>query len=195
LIWLLGAAAAACLIALRVTQRGKLAIAALGAAAAILLLLGLDACIVTDVERIEQTLHDLLAAVRRSDGDAVLPLLTDDVALTQGDSPTTLLGSARQALEGAFTRATIQATLRDIEFEFLHTDRPRISAGQLTRQGKADFRLYAKGTLRSSGIPFGTDAEGSDWSLGFREDQGAWKVSRITAVRLPRGATLHLASP
>jgi hypothetical protein len=196
LVWVLGAVGVGCLVALRITQRGRYLVLAFGCVAAALLLLAVDALVLTDVERIEHVLDELVSASRRSDADAALSLLTDDVSLTQGSSlPDTPPSAARRSLEGTITRSIIHDTLDDVRFDFIHIDNPTITAGQITRQGRAEFRLYAKGTVHSRGFSFATDAEGSDWSLGFREVGGQWKVSRITAVRLPRGASLPLAAP
>ena len=54
--------------------------------------------------------------------------------------------------------------------------------------GRADFRVFMAGTMHYGGmnINFATDAGGTDWSLGFREVDGRWKVASITATRIPR---------
>lgn len=186
LIWICAFAIPASLLALRVTQQGKFLFLALGALGLAALLLLIDTLVVTDTERIEQTLEQLIAATRRSDGDAFNALLTTDVSLGQNSGSTNLSGAA--------ARAVIKATLEATEFDFITIGKRAISAGRLTRQGTADFRVFTAGTIQ--GTRFGTNPnEGSDWSLGFREVDGAWKVSRITAVRLPSNASLPLVQP
>lgn len=193
LIWLAAIVALASLVALRVTQRGKYALVALAMVVVSAVLLVVDALVVTDVERIHDTLSKLVAAVRHSDTEAVLALLTDDVTLDQDSASTSIIRSARPDFEGTFTRAAIRGILASLRFDALSIERPVVTAGRLTRLGKAEFRLFAKGNIEPSGAPFGT--LDSEWSLGFREVDGVWKVSRITPLRLPQGTGMALPRP
>ncbi len=197
-----GVVALACLIALRITQQGKYLVWAGGALGLALLVIVIEQLWVTDAERVEAVVYDLGRAVRRSDADAVLAHLTPDVTLTQqgatfgGDQ----LRLVRKVLPRANpdmanpARAAIRLTLKNTQFDFVSISHMEASVGKLSRQGKADFRVTTAGSFESSGVRFNfaTDASGTDWSLGFREENGRWLVDSITATRLPRGWRLPL---
>lgn len=188
-----------CLILLKTSQQGKYLLYA-----AILAVLSLSVGIieriwVTDAERVEAVIYQLTDAVRRSDADATLGLLTADVSLTQtsltiGGRRQTALGKAvRGRLDGGEAnpaRVVISNAVRDAKFDFLNVSRLQARAGALSRQGRADFRVFVAGSVLGPGgvqYNFATDGSGTDWSLGLREEDGQWRVDSITATRLPRG--------
>jgi hypothetical protein len=197
-----GVVALVCLIALRITQQGKFLVWAGGALGLALLVIVIEQLWVTDAERVEAVVYDLGRAVRRSDADAVLAHLTPDVTLTQQGS--TLGGEQLSLVRKVFpkadpdttnlARSAIRLTLKNAQFDFLSISHLEASVGKLSRRGKADFRVTTSGSFESSGIHFNfaTDASGTDWSLGFREENGRWLVDSITATRLPRGWRLPL---
>lgn len=209
LVYALGAVAVACLVALKVTQQGKYLVWALGAVAASLLLVGLDALIETDRERLEGVLHELANAAAKSDADAVLGLLTDDVSLTQGghtigdgqavDLARRTKGAAARLLTKINpTRMLIRATLEGTKFDFVRVTRVESEIGSISRQGRARFRVYASGSIAgpSAQYNFATDGSGSDWEIGAREvAPGVWKIHRVTALRVPGGRLPMINSP
>ena len=78
----------------------------------------------------------------------------------------------------------------------MHIQDLQTSAGRQTRRGKAEFRIYAKGTLRTSMATCNVGTANSTWSLGFQETEpGVWKVNRITPVSMTEGAVLIPRSP
>jgi hypothetical protein len=91
-------------------------------------------------------------------------------------------------LSGETTRSLIQANLSRASFDFLHISDLQVSAGRKTRRGKAEFRVYAKGTLQTPLATYNMGTANSTWSLGFQESApGVWKVNRITPMSLPQG--------
>jgi hypothetical protein len=198
----LGMLALVFLFLLRITQDGKYLLRAGIALGVALLVVVIEQLWVTDAERIEAVVHDLGRAVRRSDADAVLAMLTPDVTITQ--QGTTIGGAQLNAVRKVFpkidpdtanpARAMIRATVKNAQFDFLTITRLQASAGQLTRRGKAEFRVMASGSIEGAGVRFNfaTDTSGTDWSLGFREENGRWMVESIIATRLPRGWRIPL---
>ena len=195
LVSVLGALAGGLLIALKVTQNGKYLI---GAGVAILLavaVLGIEHFWVTEAEKIEAIVLDMGRAVKRADAEAALQLMTPDVTLIQGGSTLGVpqLRTMQKVAPGIDVaavnpaRALIRAAIDDTTFDIVSISRVRTHAGKLTRMGTADFRVYASGTHRTGqgAFNFATGTSGSDWSMGFREVDGQWKIDRITAVRLP----------
>lgn len=191
----LGMLAVAFLIALRFTQQGKYLIAALTCLALCAMLLIVEHLWVTDAERIEAVVYDLGRAAARSDADAALALMTPDVTFSHGDFT---LGGPQSGLARRFlprvdpaivnpARALVGTALKNTKFDFVTITRLRANAGRLTRQGTAEFRVFAAGVGEVGGLSgaFATDAGGTDWSLGFREEKGRWMIDRITATRLP----------
>lgn len=192
----LGVAALGCLIALRVTQQGKYLIGALAAGGLLLVLLAVERAWVTENERVEAVIVELGRAVGESDADAALALLAPDVSLTQGT--VTVGGRQARAVQrllpgmdpGAANpaRAVIASAIRNARFDTLSITRLQTHAGRLTRRGQANFRVFAMGTIEGEGVRwnFATDASGTDWTAGLREEDGRWLIESITAVRVPR---------
>ncbi len=194
---ILGLIAVGSLIALKVTQQGKFLVWATVLGVLALVVLAVEALWVTDNERIEAVVYDLARAVSRSDPDAVEAHLAPEVTISQG--ATTLdekraRGLARlvagELIRGNIAKSLIRSTLDDLKFDVLYVGQLETNAGALTRQGTAEFRVYASGSFQGSYAQynFATDASGTDWSLGFRETEpGVWKVTRITPIRVPGG--------
>ena len=99
-------------------------------------------------------------------------------------------------LSGEATPELIRANLANAAFNFIHVQDLQASAGQQTRRGKAEFRIYAEGTLRTSLATYNVGTANSTWSLGFQESEpGVWKVNRITPVSMTEGVALIPRSP
>jgi ketosteroid isomerase-like protein len=166
-------------VALRVTQQGKYlirAMVAVGLAAAVVVIEWLW---VTDNERIEQVVYDLRRAVLDSDAETALAHMTPDVEFSRRD----------MAMFGEATRELVRRNLSQTRFEFLRISNMETSAGRQSRRGKAEFRVFAKGSLHTPQTTMNIGTANSVWSLGFRETEpGVWKVSRITPVQIPNDA-------
>ncbi len=175
LLILLGVPAAGFLIALRVTQDGRHLIRAGVLGGLMLLVLGVEYLWVTDNERIEQTVKDLAAAVRDSDVDAVESYLAPDVSLSQRS----------QTLDEGVGISSRLEVLRDVKFDFLRVSSIEAHANPQSRTGTAVFRVLAGGSARYGMGEQNFGSINSEWSLGFREKDGKWKVTRITPLRLP----------
>jgi hypothetical protein len=171
--------AGAFLVALNVTQQGKHLIyagVALGLAVAVLVTEWLW---VTDNERIEEVIYSLRRAVLNGDTEAILACMAPTVQYLQGDV----------AFSEEATRDLIRANLGHARLDFLRISDLQISAGHQSRRGKAEFRVLARGTLRSSGNVGDVGTAVSTWSLGFVETEpGFWKVNRISPISVPIGA-------
>ncbi len=174
------------LMALKVTQQGKhlvWALTALGLAVAVVVI---ERMWVTDNERIENVVYELRRAVLVANPEDVLAQLTPDVEYVQDGI----------SLSGEATRELIRANLANAAFDFVHVQDLQTSAGRQTRRGKAEFRIYAKGTLRTSLATYNVGTANSTWSLGFQETEpGIWKVNRITPVSMTEGVALIPRSP
>lgn len=174
------------LIALRSTGRGKYLIwagASLGLAGLLVLVEWLW---LTDDERIEQVVGDLRWSVAASDFEGVLVHLTPDVEYTQGDT----------SLAGEGARALVRGTLGRAKFDFVRVSDLRVSHGEQSRRGTAEFRVYAKGTLDTSLATLNVGTADSSWSLGFEETSpGVWKVNRITALSGTQGLSNSRPTP
>jgi ketosteroid isomerase-like protein len=172
-------------VALRVTQQGKYLVWALSAAGLAVAVVAIERFWVTDSERIERVVYDLRRAVLASDAEAVLKHLTPDVQYVQNGTP----------LSGEATRELIRTNLGNASFDLVHLRELQTSAGRQTRRGKAEFRLMAKGRLRTSMATYDVGTADSTWSLGFQETgPGEWKVNRITPVLVPEGVR-NIAAP
>jgi len=169
------------LMALKVTQQGKYlawALTALGLAVAVVVI---ERIWVTDNERIESVVYELRRAVLAANPEDVLAQLTPDVEYVQDGI----------SLSGEATRELIRANLANAAFDFVHVQDLQTSAGRQTRRGKAEFRIYAKGTLRATLATYNVGTANSTWSLGFQETEpGVWKVNRITPVSMTEGMAL-----
>jgi hypothetical protein len=183
------------LVAVWLTQQGKYLVAGLGLLALAGLVLLFEWLWVTEAERVEAVIRDLGRAVARSDAQAVLDLMAPEVALSQGSLS---IGGPQVRAMKRFVpgldadrinpaRALIRSIISETRFDFLSIRDLRTQAGKLTRRGKADFRVYTSGSYRSpvGQLNFATGPNGTDWSVGLREEEGLWKIDRITAVRLP----------
>ena len=173
--------AGACLMTLKVTQQGKYlvwALTALGLAVAVVVI---EHFWVTDNERIERVVYELRQAVLAANPEGVVAQLTPDVEYVQDGT----------SLTGDATRELIRANLANTSFDFVHIQDLQTSAGRQTRRGKAEFRVYAKGTLRTALASYGVGTANTTWSLGLQETEpGVWKVNRITPVSIMEGVTL-----
>ena len=181
--------AAVGLVALRLTQQGKFLMIALGALGLAGGLWLVDRLWVTDVERIEEVVHNLAAAVARSDKEAVVQLLDSQVSLSQESN-------GGEIARGAPAIALIRATLANVKFDYVKVRNLGTTAGALSGQGKCDFQVDTMGSVAgpSATMNFMTGPAASDWSLGFiRTPDGSWKVQRITAMRLPGRVNLKNA--
>jgi hypothetical protein len=174
----LGLIALACFVAVQLTQQGKYLIwglSALGVMSAVLLF---EWYWVTDVERIEAVVYSLRDEVLANDSQGVLSHLTDDVEYVQNGS----------SLNASLTRQLIDSNLQNAHFDFIQISNLQISAGQQTRRGQAQFRLFAKGSIQMSVGSINVGTANSIWSLGFQETKpGVWMVNRITPVLIPEG--------
>lgn len=194
------------LVALKVTGRGKFLVWGLSAVGLAALLFVIEAVWVTDNERIESVVFDIADAASHGDVDRVLGHLAPDLVLEQGGdtlSRSQTQGLASRLVAGAVAlvgrgdaaRALIRGALSETRFDFIHIGQVEAHANRLSRLGTANFRAYASGSIQTSAaqLNFATDANGTDWSFGFREVKpGVWQVTRITAVHLPRGANLTM---
>jgi ketosteroid isomerase-like protein len=162
-------------VALNVTQQGKYLVRAGIVIGLALILVAVDWFWVTDNERIEKVVYDLRRAVQNSDVDGVLSHMAPNVQYLQGET----------ALSEDATRALIEANLSQTHFEFVRISDLQTSAGQQSRRGKAEFRVFTRGqTAGSAGLLDGI----TTWSLGFQETEpGVWKVNRISPISMPQG--------
>jgi hypothetical protein len=165
--------AAAFLMALKVRQQGKYLVWALTALGLALAVVVVEQLWVTDNERIESVVYELRRAVLAADPEGILMQLTPDVEYVQDGI----------SLSGEATRGLIRGNLANTSFDFVHIHDLQTSAGRQTRRGKAEFRVYAKGTMRTPLVTYNMGTASSTWSLGFQETEpGVWKVNRITPV-------------
>jgi hypothetical protein len=173
--------AGAFLVAVNITQRGKYLIYAGVVFGLALSVVAVEWLWITDNERIEQVVYDLRRAVQNSDSDGVLAHMAPGVQYLQGDT----------ALSEAATRALIHANLSHARFEFVRISDLQTSAGQQSRRGKAEFRVFTRGRFDRPGEMAGMTDVGTQvttWSLGFQETEpGVWKVNRISPVSMPQG--------
>ena len=89
------------------------------------------------------------------------------------------------ALSEDATRALIRTNLSHTHFDFVRISDLQTSAGQQSRRGKAEFRVFTRGrAVDSAGHLDGL----TTWSLGFQETEpGVWKVNRISPISMPQG--------
>jgi hypothetical protein len=178
--------AGAFLLALKVTQQGKYAIragVALVLAAAVVLI---EWVWVTDNERIEQVVYDLGRAVQSSDNERVSRVLAHMM-------PTVQYLQGETVLDADGTRAMIQQSLSNTQFNFVRISDLQASAGRQSRRGLAEFRVISSGSLNTPHGMVDTGHSVTAWSLGFQETEpGVWKVNRITPVSVPYGGLLAM---
>src|SRR5271157_957768 len=178
--------AVALLVALRVTQQGKYLVWALMALGLAVVVVVIERVWVTDNERIESVVYELRRDVLAAKPEEGLAQLTPDVEYVQDGI----------SLSGEATRELIRANLANAALDFVHVQDLQTSARRQTRRGKAEFRIYAKGTLRTSMATYNVGTANSTWSLGFQETEpGVWKVNRITPVSMTEGVALVPRSP
>ncbi len=174
----LGVVAVASLIALRVTQRGKFLLAAAVSLALALVVVVIERAWVTQGERIALVVEDLRRAVEASDVEGVTRHLTPDVQFVQGD----------RTVGSAMTRAFLRSTLENAGLDFVRVSGLTTAAFPQSRRGTAEFRVMAKGSLKTQVGTAPIGSAGSEWSLGFQETSpDVWKVNRITPISVPRG--------
>lgn len=184
--------ALACLIALKFSQQGKYLIWAGAAFGLALVVVVVEQFWVTDNERIEATVFELARGVRQSDADAVAALMTPDAIIeldpgSIGDGNIAMkyiVGILRHFRGLKITPELLRRQLEPLTFDTLWVSRLEANAGRESRRGTATFRVHASG-IRNEGSgtwTFATPASGTQWSLGFREVDGRWKVDRISPV-------------
>ena len=173
----LGLAALGCLLAMRVTQQGKFLIWAGSLAAAAGLIFAIDQFWVTDAERVEAVVHDLARAVEASDVDRIKSHLDDKVTL----------GMKGHTTDASFVLRVALGMLKNTHFDFVRVAQLTTEAGSQTKRGSAEFKVSASGIFNEGGSQMPLGSLGTEWSLGFREESpGVWKVTRITAIAVPR---------
>ena len=166
-------------VAFNVTRLGKHLVRAGIALALVLVVVAVEWFWVTDNERIEQVVYDLRRAVLSSDVEGALSHMAPNVQYLQGDT----------ALSEDATRALIEANLSHARFEFVRISDLQTSAGQQSRRGKAEFRVFTRGQLSSSSGLTNIGTAVTTWSLGFQETgPGVWKVNRISPISIPPGS-------
>lgn len=170
-------ASACCFVALRVRQDGKYLIWGLGALGLTGATLAFEWLWVTDVERIEGIVYDLRRSLLASDSQRILAHLTPDAQFVQAGS----------SMTPEATRALITGNVSLAKFDLVRVRGLQASAGQRTRRGKAEFKVFARGSIQGP-LGFGglSGAADSTWSLGFEETKpGVWKINRITPISAP----------
>lgn len=136
----------------------------LGALAASLVLLALQAVVVTDHERIVQLLNALADAAERADLDTIEPSIDESYHDSHGDRATLLV-----RIRDRLTRYTIRNA--------------SLSAFEITVDGDeatAAFRVIADVNDRDSSFP----ATPSRWEVSLIRRGGVWRVRSIRLLRL-----------
>ena len=171
--------AGAFVIALNVTKRGKYLVSAGIAFSLALAVVLIEWMWVTDNERIEMVVYDVRRAVLNSDAEAVIAHLAPQATYQQGET----------SLSTKMTRELIRNNVSHIRLEFARISELETSVGQQSRRGKAEFRVFTRGSLRtSSDVIDGIPAVTTGWSLGFQETEpGVWKITRISPLSIPKG--------
>jgi len=185
LVTVLGLIGLGFLVALWITRQGKQLIRAGIALGLALLVLGVEHLWVTDNERIERVVYDLGQAVEASDADAVVSHLAPDVVFA---GETDYVSRRLSSLDSGSIVQAIRSELENCKFERVRISRLNANAGALTRQGTAEFEVFAIGSFKTPFATqnFTTPISGMEWSLGFREtNPGVWKVTRITPISSP----------
>jgi hypothetical protein len=116
--------------------------------------------------------------VLNANAEAVLAHMAPTVQYLQGDV----------ALSEDATRDLVRANIDNARLDFVRISDLQISVGHQSRRGKAEFRVFARGSLQAPFTANGSTAV-STWSLGFVETEpGVWKVNRISPISIPVGA-------
>jgi len=169
--------AGAFLIALYTTQQGKYLISGAVALGLALLVVLIEWLWVTDTERIEQVVYDIRGAVLKSDAEGVLAHLAPNVQYVHGDT----------VLSGDLTRDMIRKAVSNARFDFIRIANLETSVAPQARRAKAEFRVFARGTVGFSPTTADSGTAVSTWSLGFQESAPhVWKVNRISPVSIPQ---------
>lgn len=172
----LGMAALVCLVALKVTQQGKFLIWAGALGAVGVLVFAFEWFYVTDAERVEAVVYDLAKAIEASDVDRIKTHLDDQVTI----------GMRGRTMDGSLTLRLVLPMLRQSRFDFVRVSHLTTSAGSQTKRGSAEFKVTATGTFQEGGSEIPLASPATEWSLGFSErTPGVWKVTRVTALKLP----------
>ena len=172
----LGFAAACCLIALRVTQQGKFMVWAGTLAAVALAIFGVEQYWVTDAERVERVVYDLARAVEASDVERIKSHLDEHVTA----------GMSGKLIDASIPLRIVLPMLSRTRFDFVRIGQLSTTAGSQTKMGTATFKVTASGTFNEGGSEIPLGSLGTEWALGFREESpGVWKVTRITAIKIP----------
>ena len=181
----LGLAALMFVVLLKVTQQGKYLIFAGVAVAILLVWLAIERVWVTDAERIEDVVYGLAKAVERSDAAAAAEFLAPECRLeARTDSEDLSVRVVTGILAGPVTRQRLDQHLPELRFDYVKVTYLRTHAGAQTRLGTADFVVHSMGTQKE--LPHAsliTPPAGMHWSMGLREIDGVWKVTRITPGR------------
>jgi len=168
------------LIAMKVTADGKYLVRALivlGLAAGVLIV---EQLLVTDAERIESTVKNLIHALSRSDADGVTQALDDHVTFS----------IRNDTLGNELDLEQFREKLKDLTFDGIYVSRLSTSSMQQSGRGSAEFKASAAGTYQMNGVGYNF-AGNSEWSLGFRRlPSGEWKINRITAMSFPLNVVL-----
>ncbi|MDX2035234.1 MAG: hypothetical protein SFX72_01185 [Isosphaeraceae bacterium] len=165
------------LVLLRTRQDGRDFLRMLACLAMIGILLIVERVWVTENERVEQVVAELIDALSHSDGDRAAALFAPEITI----------GVSRDSQRLDLDRNAFRALLSTITFDWLRISRLTTHAGAQTRQGSAEFRVSAGGSARSPlGVQLNFATPRSDWSLGLRKFQdGGWKITRITPISVP----------
>jgi len=171
--------AGAFVIMLKITQQGKYLLNAGIALTLALAIFLIEWIWVTDIERIEKVVHDVRTAVLKSDPEGVLAHLTEDVRYA----------GPEMSLSPGDTLTLIRNNVSNIHLEFARISELKTSVGQQTRRGTAEFRIFTRGSLKSTSILPEARTAVTAWSLGLQETEpGIWKIYRISEVSLVNGS-------
>ena len=165
-------------VALKVTQQGKYLVGAIAAFSLALLVFLVEWMWVTDGERIESVVSDVRTAVLKSDVEGVLSHLTPDV----------IYSATETSWRPEATKTLIRTYVNSLDIEFARISDLKISVGQHTRLGTAEFRVFSKGGFKAASRAGEGRATMTAWSMGFRETEpGVWKIYRISPIGMPDG--------
>jgi hypothetical protein len=165
------------LVALKITQQGKYLLWAGGVGLLAVLLFGVERFWITDAERIEAVVYDLARAVEASDVERIQGHLDDKVTV----------GIKDMTIDGSIPKRIIFPLLSRTRFDFVRVSQLTTSAMSQARRGTAEFKVTASGVFDEGGTQLPVVTAGTEWSLGFAEKSpGVWKVTRITAIKVPR---------
>ena len=163
------------LVALRVTQDGRFLIRALIAFGIALIVLIVEQLWVTENERLERVVKELVSALSHSDADHMISLMDDHVTFS--------IGGRMQGNE--LDLDFFRNSLKNANFDWVHLSHLSTNAGTQSQRGSAEFKIAAGGTYLV-GSTLQKFAGNSTWSLGFsKTPSGVWKINRVTAIAFP----------